>query len=129
MEAVNEYAREVITTILTTNDKALVANLLDQSKKVIIDAKSLTKLIRMITDAKDVEIDADSESKTCSCKCGTTKVQLFETIDSITVDGELLDADTEKYINDILNISTKRTYASSIILIEREQVHTTNKSD
>lgn len=119
MEAVNEYAREVITSILTTNDKALVANLLDQSKKVIIDAKSLVKLIRMITDSKDVEINADSESKSCTCKCGTTKIQLFETIKSITVDGEALDADTEKYINEILNISTKRTYASSVIIVER----------
>jgi len=120
MEAVNEFAREVITSILTTNDKALVANLLDQSKKVIVDASSLRKLISMIADTKDVEIDADAESKSCSCKCGTTKIQLFETIESITVDGEALDADIEKYINETLNISTTRTYASSIIKIERE---------
>lgn len=120
MEAANEFAREVITAILTTNDKALVANLLDQSKKVIIDASSLKKLISLIADTKDIEIEADAESKSCSCKCGTAKFQLFETIASITVDGEPIDADIEKYINETLNISTQRTYASSLIKIERE---------
>ena len=121
MEAVNEFAREVITSILTTNDKALVANLLDQSKKVIVDASSLRKLISMIADTKDVVIDADSESKSCSCKCGTAKIQMFESIDSILVDGEALDSDIEKYINETLNISTTRTYASSILKIERDE--------
>lgn len=121
MEAVNEFAREVITSILTTNDKALVANLLDQSKKVIVDASSLRKLISMIADTKDVVIDADSESKSCSCKCGTAKIQMFESIGSILVDGEALDSDIEKYINETLNISTTRTYASSILKIERDE--------
>ena len=121
MEAVNEFAREVITSILTTNDKALVANLLDQSKKVIVDTSSLRKLISMIADTKDVVIDADSESKSCSCKCGTAKIQMFENIGSILVDGEALDSDIEKYINETLNISTTRTYASSIVKIERDE--------
>ena len=116
----NKYAFKIVKEILSTNDKALVANLLDLSKKIIVSATSLSELIEHAVDGV-VCIETDEE--THSCKCGSCKTHLYETITSLTIDGvSLKKAEPElyKYINDELCISLSKTYASYMFKIEKK---------
>ena len=118
----NRYAFKIVKEILSTNDKALVANLLDLSKKIVVDAISLQRLIAYATD-KTVNITTDAEEKTCNCKCCKVKVRVFETITSITINGKDIhkkEPELCAYITEELGISLERTYASSIIMITKD---------
>lgn len=120
--AFNKYAFEIVNEILALNDKALVANLLDFSKKIIVAANHLRKLISLAVDDK-IEFITDVESKSCDCKCCKVKAHIYEKIESILIGGkEMKDAEPElyKYISEELNISLNRTYASQMIEIEKK---------
>ena len=120
--AFNKYAFEIVNEILTLNDKALVANLLDFSKKIIVDANHLRKLILLVVD-DEIEFVTDVEVKSCDCKCCKVKTHIYENIENILIGGkEMKDVEPElyKYISEELNISLNRTYASQIIEIEKK---------
>lgn len=112
------FVRDVMIDLIAKNDKALVANLLDQSKKVIVDSDTLENIIMLATDATNVEIESDVEKKTCNC-CGKCRasVHLFATIVGITIDGKNINEfeGLSKYITDILNISIERIYMKHLI--------------
>ena len=117
----NRYAFKIVKEILSVNDKALVANLLDQSKKIIVDVNSIISLIEYAIDAI-VDIETDAEAHTC--KCGACKAHMFETITSITIGGKSLrkaEPELYSYIVDELCISLSKTYASDVFKIEKNE--------
>lgn len=118
----NRYAFEIVNEILALNDKALVANLLDFSKKIIVDANHLRKLISLVVD-NDIEFVTDVESKSCDCKCCKIKAHIYENIDNILIDGkEMKNIEPElyEYISEELNISLDKTYGSQMVEIEKK---------
>ena len=128
----NRYAFKIVKEILAENDKALVANLLDFSKKVIVSCQNLTDLISIVLDNVDIQIATDVESKTCNCKCCKVKTALYENIESITVNGEdIFEKEKElcRYISNELGISLDKTYASQVIMIEKAKVADDEESE
>lgn len=117
------FVNGIYIKILAENDKALVANLLDQSKKVIISTRDLTDLIKIALEDFDVEVNivTDIEKKGCTCGKCKTSIHLFERIDSITIDEEEMKDVVPalyKFITKTFNISLTRTYTDRFIEIE-----------
>ena len=121
------FIREVIVDVLATNDKALVMNLLDNSKKVIIDKKSLIHIIYLATKIPkgNIQIISNRDDSKCECGCcGKAKVSLhmFETIEGILINGMLLneaEPDLYSYIQNTWNISLVRCYCQDFLKISR----------
>lgn len=110
----------VMRDIISTNDKALVANLMDISKKIIIDYASLKGILKTAITGEKVKIEVvqDDESKSCNC-CGGAKmtIRLFSSITEINVDGKpLSEAEPEvfRYLSEDMNISLTRTYVKNV---------------
>lgn len=115
--------------IISTNDKALVANLLDLSKKVIIDydmLKSIIKTALANNEKVKIEIVESETGKTCNCCCGKTTFKLYKNIESINIDGEdikIKEPGLYKYLNEYLNVSLTKTYIKDItdmVVIEKK---------
>lgn len=124
-DELSKYAFKIVKEILAMNDKALVANLLDFSKKIIVDAMNIKELITLAIPDSEVEIETDIESRNCDCKCCKVKTSLYETIESINVNGkDIFETEKElcKYISDELGISLDKTYASQVFKIEKKAV-------
>lgn len=116
----------IMKEIISTNDKALIANLLDFSKKVIIDLNSLYEIINIAANVNkniNIEIIENDETKKC---CGKIKIRVYNSINSILIDGEELnkkEPEVYKYITNDLNISLTRTYVKNIndmVIIEND---------
>ena len=63
--------------ILKTNNLKLIANLIDNSGKVILDAVNLVKLIALITNTKEEDVDIEyqlDEEPTCWSKMKPVKI-------------------------------------------------------
>ena len=121
------YARELLVDVISTNDKALVMNLLDKSKKVIVDKESLVRLIHLATEVPDerIVIISNKDKKECECTCcGKAKmgINMFETIEGITINGMLLkdvEPDLHSYIQNTWNISLTRCYCKDFFKISK----------
>lgn len=118
----NEFARDIVVDVLAKNDKALVMNLLDKSRKVIIDVESFRHLLKLIFEDETVVITTDEAERSCSCKCGKQKMQLraYENIVSITVNGQDLnkcEPNVVDYISKVWNFSMTRTYCPDFLNI------------
>lgn len=113
---------DAIKKVLANNDKALVANLLDFSRKIILSTKTLKKLLKIaLGKDKEIKIDTDIEQKTCICCKKKVNVHVYETILSITVDGEELENAEPalvEYLTEECLISLSRTYKEKVIHIE-----------
>lgn len=120
-----KYSRDLIIKILSQNDKALVANLLDFSKKIIIDIDSLRELIQVgLGEKRNIDILSNIEEK--SCKCGSMKVKIgiFEDILTIHLNGtdfKVAEPVLYDYIEKELNISLSRTYCKKVISISKAE--------
>lgn len=122
---------EIQNHILTLNDKALIANVLDKSGHLIISCNSLKELISTALDGKvavDVPEDPQKRSckRSCSC-CGKDKLilQVFGNILNITIDGKNLEEaepNLYKYLTKTWNISLTRTYHPKMFEYEPEVV-------
>lgn len=114
---------KLLRDIISVNDKALVANLLDLSKKVIISTEDLIKLIKLgVGKCADVVIDSDIDSASCHCCKHKVNIRVYENIYSITINGEELeDCEPELYefLTDYCNISLTKTYKKRVFDIER----------
>ena len=114
---------KLLRDIISINDKALVANLLDFSKKIIISTEDLIKLIKLgVGEAAEVVIDSDIESKSCHCCKHKVNVHVYENIHSITINGEELEdrePELHEFLIDYCNISLTKTYKKKVFDIER----------
>ena len=81
-----ELLLSIKTELLTTNDAALMMNILDKSNRIILPAESLKQLIKISTDSKDVHLWYIDDITT-GC-CGMIKKSLIKNIEKIVVDGE-----------------------------------------
>lgn len=117
------FANQIYIKVLSQNDKALVANLLDQSKMVIISVRDLKELIKIALADFDVTVDIVTDIEKRGCRCGKCKTNfhIFARIDSITIDEEEMKdvvPSLVKFINKKLNISLTRTYTDHLIDVE-----------
>lgn len=118
---------EIQNHILTLNDKALIANVLDKSGHLIISCNSLKELISTALDGKvAVDVQEDPQKRSCSC-CGKGKLilQVFGNILNITIDGKNLEEaepNLYKYLTKTWNISLTRTYLPKMFEYEPEVV-------
>lgn len=118
---------EIQNHILTLNDKALIANVLDKSGRLIISCNSLKELISTALDGKvAVDVQEDPQKRSCSC-CGKGKLilQVFGSILNITIDGKNLEEaepNLYKYLTKTWNISLTRTYLPRMLDFEPEPV-------
>ena len=118
---------EIQNHILTLNDKALIANVLDKSGHLIISCNSLKELIATALDSKvAVDVQEDPQKRSCSC-CGKGKLilQVFGNILNITIDGKNLEEaepNLYKYLTKTWNISLTRTYLPKMFEYEPEVV-------
>lgn len=118
---------EIQNHILSLNDKALIANLLDKSGHLIISCNSLKELISTALDG-NVEVDVKEDPQKCSCSCcgkGKLILQVFGSILSITIDGKNLEEaepNLYKYLTKTWNISLTRTYLPKMFEYEPEVV-------
>lgn len=118
-------ALKIMKEIIATNDKALVANLVDFSKKVIVSEEHLTKLLKTaIGPETSVVIISDEEERSCSCCSHKVNIHPFAKVRSITIDGDDL-GDAQPCVKDFimneLNISLERIYRTSFISVERTE--------
>lgn len=118
---------EIQNHILTLNDKALIANVLDKSGHLIISCDSLKELISTALDSEvEVDVQEDPQKRSCNC-CGKGKLnlQVFGSILSITIDGKNLEEaepSLYKYLTKTWNISLTRTYLPRMFEYEPEVV-------
>lgn len=118
--------------ILTTNDKALIANMLDKSGRLILSCKQLQTLIETALDEKvHVDVKEDPQKRSCDC-CGKGKLvlQVFGTIIDIRVDDKSLEEaepNLVKYLTKQWNISLTRTYLPRMLDFEVEKVERSTK--
>lgn len=119
----------ILKHILAENDKALIANLLDLNKKIILDIDTLEYLLELALNEKiDIIIEQDEDAYKVNC-CGKCKVKIsiYNKIKSIKANKFLLsDVEPElcNYFSDVLGISLTKTYikkTSEMIKITREQ--------
>jgi hypothetical protein len=66
--------------ILQHNDQKLIANLLDQSGKIIIDGASLINLIAILTDIPETSITLRCSVETTGCTAKISKISNIEEI-------------------------------------------------
>lgn len=105
----------ILTSLLTTNDTKILANILDRSGKIVLSESDIRNIIHTIDPSisvGDVEFDYKSEEVSC---CGKVynKIRLLKFPSSIKIKGKELSAKyTELHnflIND-LNISLSTIY-------------------
>ena len=123
---------ELQNELLTINDKALIANIIDKSGHLIISCTALKELISLALGAKVVvDVQEDPQKRSCNC-CGKGKLilQVFGTILNITIDGKDF-AETEphlyKFLTKTWNISLSRTYLPRMLDYEAEAVPRSGK--
>ena len=107
--------------ILSQNDKALVANLLDVSGLVILNVDTLEKLLELITGKPHSITTSMNSGDGCKCCGGKTTVKLFDSIIGIRPE---LSEDVKEKLAKTYKISITRTYATQILEINREEVST-----
>lgn len=123
----NRLLLKYISQEYATNDKAVVANLLDFSKKIILPEDKLIEIIKLAVNNPDsvVEINTNEKTKSCNC-CGKCKVNvhLYADIISIMVDDRSLrtvQPFVTEFLEDKCSISLSKTYIREFIKIEKIQ--------
>lgn len=100
---------KILTKLLTEEDKRLIANLIDQSKKVILHMNDLKQLIAAMksTVAENVNISACETIMTTCCKA---RVLPFKSITSINITGKDFTSEDRAILEDIYHISLRTVY-------------------
>ena len=115
---------KIMKDMIATNNKALVANLLDMSRKIIVSTKDLKRLIKIaVGDENKIKIETDIEQKTCICCHHKVNIHPYENIIRISIDGEDFEdaqPDLYEYLQSYCNISLDKTYKENVIHIEKE---------
>lgn len=121
----NRLILKCISQEYTTNDKTLVANLQDSSKKTILPEDELIEIIELAINNPDsvVEINTNEKAKTCNC-CGKCRVNIHSYADiiSIMVDDRSLrtvQPFVTEFLEDKCSISLSKTYIRDFIKIEK----------
>lgn len=123
----NKLILKCISQEYTTNDKTLVANLQDSSKKTILPEDELIEIIELAINNPDsvVEINTNEKAKTCNC-CGKCRVNIHSYADiiSIMVDDRSLrtvQPFVTEFLEDKCSISLSKTYIRDYIKIEKNR--------
>lgn len=100
---------KILTKLLTEEDKKLIANLIDQTKKVILHMNDLKELIAAM---KDVTIDKVNISacETIITTCCKARVLPFKSVTSINITGADFTAEDRAVLSDIYHISLESVY-------------------
>ena len=104
--------------IIAKNNKALVANLLDFSGKVIVDVDTLEELLFKLTGKEHSISTSMKRGDGCSCCGGKAKLQLFDSVISIK---PTLDDETMRIISEDYGISLSRTYVKDVVSVSRSR--------
>ena len=117
--------------IIASNDKALLANLLDKSGRVILSRDGLEDLISNAVGGKiKIKVEEDPQKRSCGCGKGSFTLQVYGDILDIKVNGESLEEAEPvlyKFLTKTWNISLTRTYLRNLIDIEVEPVQRSKK--
>lgn len=121
----NKLLLKHISQEYAQNDTAVIANLLDVSKKIILPEDKLEEIIKVALNDPNVnvEINTTKQQQSCNC-CGKCKMNLhlFANIISIMVDGRSLrtvQPYVTEFLEDTCSVSLSRTYIREFIKIER----------
>lgn len=118
MSSIDRLLAEAYRDILTNNNKALVANLLDFSGKVIVDVDTLEEILRILTGEEHSISTSMKNGDGCKCCGGKATMKLFDSIISIK---PVLSEEIKARILDEYGISLTRTYAKEVVSISRSR--------
>ena len=114
---VHNTVNEVLRTILTENDPQLIANILDQSGRIILTKDQLISILTTILSLTGTTITSDNitikYSEDILSKCLKTSISPFKSIVSIKVleqDLSQVQAEVCSVITSIFKISLDRFY-------------------
>ena len=116
MSEIDKLLAETYRDILAKNNKALVANLLDFSGKIIIDVDTLEEILRIITGVEHSISTSMKNGDGCKCCGGKVTMKLFDSIISIK---PVLSEEVKSRILDEYGISLTRTYAKEVVTVNR----------
>ena len=131
----NKLLLKYISQEYAQNDTAVIANLLDVSKKIILPEDKLEDLIKVALNDPNVKVEINTTKKQQSCNCcGKCKMNLhlFANIISIMVDGRSLrtvQPYVTEFLEDSCSVSLSRTYIREFIKIERINPANTNTTN
>ena len=99
----------ILTKLLTEEDKKLIANLIDQSKKVILHMDALKELIAAMKDTvpENVNISACETIMTTCCKA---RVLPFKTVTSINITGKEFTSEDRNVLENLYHIALDTVY-------------------
>ena len=118
MSDIDKLLAETYRDILAKNNKALVANLLDFSGKIIIDVDTLEEILRIITGVEHSISTSMKNGDGCKCCGGKATMKLFDSIISIK---PVLSEEVKSRILDEYGISLTRTYAKEVVTVNRDR--------
>lgn len=131
----NKLLLKYISQEYAQNDTAVIANLLDVSKKIILPEDKLEDLIKVALNDPNVKVEINTTKKQQSCNCcGKCRMNLhlFANIISIMVDGRSLrtvQPYVTEFLEDSCSVSLSRTYIREFIKIERINSANTNTTN
>ena len=95
--------------ILKTNNSKLIANIIDTSGKVIVDAVNLVNIIALACQVSAEDVTIEYEAKEGGCCASITRIKKIENIKIGSYDFKLAYNEIYNNLTDIYNISLKRT--------------------
>ena len=111
MEQLYKLLALTFSNILKDNNPKLIANIIDNSGKIIVDAGNLVRIIALITDSRESDIHIEYVFKD-GAGCGAcTKINPIRKIENIKigyVDFKLGYNDKYNILSDTFNVSLKK---------------------
>ena len=108
-----------LANILKTNNIKLLANLIDTSGKVILDAISLVKLIGLITDTPQEQVSIEYQTKEdVGCLSKNNPVKIIETIKVNHQDFKLCFNQQYNILSDTYSISLRKMIIPSGVTLD-----------
>ena len=98
----------ILSNILKDNNTTLLANIIDQSGKIILKEAELKQVLAAIYNVDCIKIEiirSPVPANGCCLKC----LEFMYNIDSIVIDGKIEDVEANNYIKSF-SISTEKVY-------------------
>ena len=111
LEELYKLLAMTFSNILKDNNPKLIANAIDNSGKIIVDAGNLVKIIALITASQETDIHIEYVCNDSSCGGCTAKINPIKKIENIKigyVDFKLGYNDKYNILSDQFNVSLKK---------------------